>query len=206
MHRQREGGIGLEGRAKALCVLVVAVLAMIATSTAAASTDSYPPDDPGWFDGCYATDLGDPTFIDGACVTTLSDESVIGERDLAGNVCKRVLAQRVFKSWSGFVVWRYKERVRFCYNGRIVTSSQRFRWATFEHGGGMYWSFEGHVANSCRWEDCSDQEGTWKTYYGTQGKFQACLWSWGIHLCTTRLPGVGIEAFGNGVWHWNTWG
>jgi hypothetical protein len=197
----------MKTRAMVACILAIVWMAMLAGSNAMATgPDVIPPDGGAGYDGCYAGDIGNSTYIDGGCTTTVTDESMAGERDLAGSTCKRALAQRVFRSWAGFIVWRYKERVKFCYNGSRVTSSQRFRWAEFANGGGFYWDFQGHIANSCRYEDCSDQAGTWKTYYGTQGKFQACLWSWGFHICTTRLPGVGIEAFGNGVWHWNTWG
>jgi hypothetical protein len=155
---------------------------------------------------CSAPDIGDPYFIDGYCTDTALDETPLGFRDLAGNPCKRVTVYRGYRSWAGFIVWKYFQRVTFCYNGSVITYSYRTRWAEFYNGAGFYWDFMGHISNSCNTETCSERVGVWKAYYGTQGKFQACLVQLGIRICTTRLPGVGIEAYGNGVWHWNTWG
>jgi len=120
-------------------------------------------------------------------------------------MCKLGHGKRFFKSWLGFKVWQYNEDVRYCYNGSVVTSSQRWRWAEIYGAASYYWSFEGHVGNSCATESCSDQKGTQYTYYRTQGKFKAC-WVLQFTVCNERLPWVSIVASAMGTGQFSSGG
>jgi hypothetical protein len=117
---------------------------------------------------------------------------------LINSFCRQVRAYRQFKTWWGHVVWRYYQRVRWCWNGSVVTSLVRDRWPDTRC---CFWQFFGHVSSNCS-EYCTEKTGhAWENVQ-TVGSYRYCM-AW----CGREInPGVSISVSGNGSWGYGTWG
>jgi hypothetical protein len=118
---------------------------------------------------------------------------------LINSFCRQARAYRQFKTWWGHVVWRYYQRVRWCWNGSVVTSLVRDRWPDTRC---CFWQFFGHVSSNCSNENCTEKTGhAWENVQ-TVGSFRYCM-AW----CGREInPGVSISVSGNGSWGYGTWG
>lgn len=114
------------------------------------------------------------------------------------STCRQIRAYRQFKTWWGHVVWRYYQRVYWCWNGNIVTSLVRDRWPDTRC---CFWQFFGHVSSNCSGQ-CTERTGhAWENVQ-TVGSYRHCA-AW----CTREInPGVSISVSGVGSWGYGTWG
>lgn len=113
--------------------------------------------------------------------------------------CRTVWAARTRRNLAGFVVWRYYQQVRWCWNGLAVTYFRRDRWPADTNFG---WMFDGHVGSSCVYEHCPGRTGQSSANAWTQGQFHACL-KW---FCSYKYPIVSITVYANGAWASSTSG
>jgi hypothetical protein len=194
---------------KTIAASAVAVLALVlaGAATAIPQPGLIPPDE-GGTNLCPNPTWYGNEYLDGYCFEEALPDSD-STYDAYNKVsCKTVGYSRVFKSWTGFRVWRYVEKVRFCYNGTKVTQTLwRTRYPEWlKAGASFYWDFDGHIGNSCSTEGCSDQHGNFTAYYWTQGKFKACITGPLGLLCNTRLPWVGITVWALGTKQYSSGG
>jgi hypothetical protein len=114
------------------------------------------------------------------------------------STCRQVRAYRQFKTWWGHVVWKYYQRVYWCWNGSVVTYLNRDRWPDTRC---CLWQFFGHISSNCS-EHCNERVGhSWENVQ-TVGSYRHCA-TW----CTREInPGVSISVSGVGSWGYGTWG
>jgi hypothetical protein len=125
----------------------------------------------------------DPTYGDGYSFYVDNPDGV----DYASGNCRTKTAgiQRV--NWFGWTMWRYRQQVQWCWSGGVITYINRYRYPSDMT---YTWQFNGHVANSCGAENCSDMAGRYSAFLATTGSFSYCSFTWGIGCFETILPRV----------------
>lgn len=98
-------------------------------------------------DQCFGSPQGSPSpECGGQDYENGYTEQATDEDWLINSACRQVRAYRQFKTWWGHVAWRYYQRVRWCWNGNVVTSLVRDRWPDTRC---CFWQFFGHVSSNC---------------------------------------------------------
>jgi hypothetical protein len=114
-------------------------------------------------------------------------------------MCRSKTKARSFKTWWGYVTWRYRQKVRWCYNGVRVTSMERTRWPEVFC---CVWQFSGNVLSNCQHETCWEKTGHASETVTTVGSFKYCY-----AFCVREVnPGIEFTAYANGNWAWRTYG
>ena len=91
-------------------------------------------------------------------------------------------------SAGGVWLWRYTQKIWWCYDGSKITAKIRDRWGeTHAYG----WEFVGHVGNSE-----SGGVGQSSYYAWTQGHFRLCLP--GLGCIVHQYPWIWQRVYGNG--------
>ena len=98
-------------------------------------------------------------------------------------------------TWWGHTVWRYHQRVSWCWNGNAVTALHRDR---FVEVNCCFWQWRGHIGSNCSSEHCNGQTGHYYQEVWTQGHFAHC-YTWCSH---EQTPGVSMTVTGGGDWWW----
>lgn len=169
---------------KKILVIIVAIftLALIGAGGASASSPKVPCDPDT--DECYRYGYTyDETFDNYDPLQT----------------CRTKTKSRAFRTWYGYTVWRYKQRVRWCFNGTRITSMERTR---YPEVGCCLWQFNGHVASNCRYETCFEKVGHFSETVTTVGSFKYC----GFPCVYELNPGIDFTAYANGNWSSRTYG
>jgi hypothetical protein len=110
--------------------------------------------------------------------------------------CRARKAVRVARSLVGLWLYRYWQRISWCYNFHRITAIHRTRHGEVNNVIANPWEFYGHVGSNCNFETCSDRAGGTSAYITTQGRFHAC-WGW-IWNCDDRVPGIWQVVTANG--------
>ena len=114
---------------------------------------------------------------------------------VAAAACRYVTVSRWAENVFGSTLWKYFQRIDWCYNGSSVTSVSRRRWGETYWPG---WSFKGHTGNQT-----SGGVG-WTGYQAwTQGHF--CLASY-FDCVQDRYPWIDITVWRNGTYNYSTGG
>ena len=189
-----------------LAVVAVAIAACIAGAGAAVASD-VPQDGPH-------AKWNEPVCDEGSCcdpdVECGWDEQDAGafqaspdeygySADAYEGRCKTVYAVRTRKNMYGFVMFRYYEQVRWCWNGIVTTYVWRDRWPADTNFG---WGFDGNVSSNCNEDHCESLAGGNSATAWTQGSFHACL-TW---FCIHKYPIVSISVAADGSYDWYTSG
>ncbi len=92
----------------------------------------------------------------------------------SGYGCWQGTAEAASSNWHGLVLFRYFQRIEWCYTGYSIDTKFRTRWGEAYH---FPWTFLGHV-------DDSEAGGEGQTYYRSwsQGQFAACTGIWSCFL------------------------
>lgn len=114
--------------------------------------------------------------------------------------CKHPYAFKEYRNTRGRALWRYYQRVNWCWNNNRITSFSRERWSWRDSHIMNGWEFLGHASGNCETETCSGRGvGTWYTNAWTLGQYKFCILRWG--WCTYADPLVGIGVNGTGGWN-----
>lgn len=113
-----------------------------------------------------------------------------------GGSCKALTVWRGGKNALGQFLWKYFQKIEWCYNGSYITAKTRLRWGEVYFPG---WEFKGHIGN---YE--SGGVGYWSYRAWTQGKFSLCPLSLG---CIQHVyPWIDMTVYANGNYTWTTGG
>jgi hypothetical protein len=106
--------------------------------------------------------------------------------------CRTVEAWRKRTSSVGVLLWKYWQRIYFCWQSNKITYLFRSR------GGTVYtfccWDYQGHIGNSTSWN------AKWSYRAFTEGK----LYWYGPPWPMTKTPEIWMTVYGNGSWTWAT--
>jgi hypothetical protein len=170
---------------RAAAVLVVGLIALAAPQMALAdvTTDTESAETTSSSVTCG----GDPIPITTALST--ADDACAG---YSLGSCKTVTAWRKRVSSVGITVWKYWQRIYFCWRYPQITYLSRTR------GGTVYtpccWDYQGHIGNSTSWN------AKWSYRAFTEGRF---YWN-GPPWPMTRTPEINMTVYGNGSWTYST--
>jgi len=109
--------------------------------------------------------------------------------------CRPATAFRKFVNYYGYELFRYNERVTWCWNFGVIKSFYRERWP--QSGGSLSnWQFDGNISSNCSLENCNGRgSGQFSATADTRGKFHACVLWW----CEERYPYVSLTVYANGT-------
>jgi hypothetical protein len=113
--------------------------------------------------------------------------------------CRTVGRYRKRTTWWGHVVYKYHQRVQWCWSGGVVTHVWRTRYPDI---GCCFWQFFGNVGNNCASENCAEQTGRSFADLITVGQFRYCN-AW---CALEKNPGLHFQVYAGGGYNYATWG
>jgi hypothetical protein len=174
-------------------IVLLAVSIVAAAAVAASASASAMPVQPTGVCGDYECFNYDPAYGDGY------DYPVEGSADdYAGDSCrtKTVGVTRV-NMW-GWVMWRYIQRVTWCWSGDQITYINRYRYPSDIQ---YFWQWQGHVSSSCNEENCGKLAGNYQAFVATTGEFSYCYAMW-VGCFKTVLPHIMMAVTAGGGYAW----
>jgi hypothetical protein len=119
------------------------------------------------------------------------DEPIVSR---AWTGCRTKVAWIGLKNIVGTVLWKYFQKLGWCWkNGKVTSATPRCRgtWAEIYF---PLWDFKGHI-------ECESSGGVGQSFVRRwrQGKFQLCA----AYCVQTRTPWVNVRGSGTGVFSWS---
>jgi len=96
------------------------------------------------------------------------------------------------KNVTGMTLFKYTQRIDWCYDGSKITSKFRTRYGTVYM---PFWKFNDHIGNQ---EQGGEGHRSYRAW--TQGEFSLCLGG-NIGCIQHVYPWIDMTVYGNGDWH-----
>jgi len=129
---------------------------------------------------------GSQTYDVYACTSDAVEEPIYYQTvEGSANPCRSHRYTVSGKNVFGMTLWKYRQRVFWCWNGATVTYVYRERYAVCCF---PIWDFKGHTDSNCSSEHCGEKRGGSSAYIVTQGKFEACaVYIWACQRVYPRI-------------------